>query len=155
MAARSWFNTRVLCCEETPELAAILTAAKARVSWAPLGVAAATQTGRWKLRQGDWANPDYPYALVEGHEVVVLRWPEGPCAAEQVRWWVSGFLHLAESARRSRVRALGFQFSCASQPLLLHSGRFLEEYLRQLELPCYSGEGEVLAQMERGLEDAH
>ena len=155
MSARIWFNTRVLCCEATPELAAQLTAAKARVSWAPLGVPAECSQVGWKLRQGDWANPDYPYALVEGHEVVVLRWPEGPCAPEQVRWWVSGFMHVAESARRSRVRALGFQFSSVSQPLLLHSARFLEEYLRELALPCYCGQSDVLAQMEHGLENAH
>lgn len=148
MSARIWFNTRVLCCEETPELAAALTAAKARVSWAPLGV---PTEGSWKLRLGDWANPDYPYALVEGHEVVVLRWPQGPCAPEQVRWWLSGFLHVAESARRSRVRALGFQFSEQSPPLLLHSGRFLQEYLRELALPSYCTDGDVLTQMERGL----
>ena len=152
MSARIWFNTRVLCCEETPELAATLTAAKARVTWAPLGVAV---EGPWRLRLGDWANPDYPYALVEGHEVVVLRWPQGPSMPEQVRWWLSGFLHVAESARRSRVRALGFQFSSESQPLLLHSGHFLQEYLRELALPCYCGQGDMLAQMERGLASGH
>lgn len=148
MSARIWFNTRVLCCEEGPVLAASLVAAKARVTYAPL---VGAQEGGWKLRTGDWANPDYPFALVEGHEVVLLRWPAGPQPAERVRWWLTACLHLAESSRRSRVRALGLQFNAQAEPLLLHSGRFLEEYFRQLSLPVFFSQENLVAAVEAGL----
>lgn len=138
----------MLCCEETPELAASLVAAKARVSYAPW---LSPAEGAWKLRTGDWANPDYPFALVEGHEVVLLRWPAGPQPAEQVRWWLAACLHLAESARRSRVRALGLQTDARAEPLLLHSGRFLEEYFRQLPIPVFCCHENLLAEVEAGV----
>ncbi|MBX3166330.1 MAG: hypothetical protein KF760_02915 [Candidatus Eremiobacteraeota bacterium] len=151
MSARIWFNTRVLCCEEDPVLAASLTAAKARVTFAPL---IGAEEGAWKVRTGDWANPDYPFALVEGHEVVLLRWPAGPHPAERVRWWLSACLYLAESARRSRVRALGLQTCPQAEPLLLHSGRFLEEYFRQLPVPVFCTHDHLLAEVEAGLAGA-
>lgn len=138
----------MLCCEETPDLAASLVAAKARVSYAPL---VGPQEGAWKLRTGDWAHPDYPFALVEGHEVVLLRWPAGPQPAERVRWWLAACLHLAESARRSRVRALGLQTDPQAEPLLLHSGRFLEEYFRQLPIPVFFSQENLLGVVEAGL----
>lgn len=147
MSARIWFNTRVLCCEESPLLAASLVAAKARVSFAPL---AGPVDGAWRLRTGDWANPDYPFALVEGHEVVLLRWPAGPHPAEAVRWWLTAFLHLAESSRRSRVRALGLQIPDQADPLLLHSGRFLQVYFQQLSCPVYVCQDNLLAEVEAG-----
>lgn len=147
MTARIWFNTRVLCCEESPEMAAALVAAKARVTWAPLGSA---QEGPWRLRTGDWANPDYPFALVEGHEVVLLRWPQNPQPSEQVRWWLTGFLHLCESARRSKVRALGLQVGESADPLLLHSGRFLAEYLKQSGLSVFIAATELIVAVEAG-----
>ena len=148
VSARIWFNTRVLCCEESPELAATLVAAKARVTFAPLlgqGV-----EGGWKLRTGDWANPDFPFALVEGHEVVLLRWPAGPQPPEEIRWWLTGFLHLAESARRSRIRALGLQTHPQAQELLLHSGRFLETYFRQLPIPVFFSQNDLVGEVEAG-----
>ncbi len=148
VSARIWFNTRVLCCEESPELAASLVAAKARVSYAPM---LDPLEGPWKLRTGDWANPDYPFALVEGNEVVLLRWPAGPHHPEQVRWWLTAFLHLAESARRSRVRALGLQTSAGAESLLLHSGRFLQEYLGQLSVPVFFSQDNLMAAVEAGL----
>lgn len=151
MSARIWFNTRVLCCEESPGLAASLVAAKARVSYAPL---LSPQEGPWRLRTGDWANPDYPFALVEGHEVVLLRWPAGPNSPEDVRWWLTAFLHLAESARRSRVRALGLQTHLQADSLLLHSGRFLQEYFRQLPIPVFCCHENLLAEVEAGLAGA-
>ncbi|MBS2038535.1 hypothetical protein JST97_26380 [bacterium] len=144
MTARIWFNTRVLCCEESPELATRLVAAKARVTWAPL---AAPVEGPWRLRTGDWANPDYPFALVEGNELVLLRWPQEARPAEEVRWLLTGFMHLCVSARRSKVRALGFQFPETADPLLLHSGRFLAEYVGQAGIPgfvCQAGLVELL-----------
>lgn len=147
LVSRIWFNTRVLSCEESPELAASLVAAKARVSYAPM---VHPIEGAWKLRTGDWANPDYPFALVEGHEVVLLRWPAGPHHPEQVRWWVTAFLHLAESARRSRVRALGLQTSPSAEPLLLHSGRFLQEYMSQLSIPVFFSQDNLMAEVEAG-----
>jgi hypothetical protein len=148
VSARIWFNTRVLCCEESPELAAALVAAKARVTFAPLR--GEPPEGAWKVRSGDWANPDYPFALVEGHEVVLLRWPSEPRPAEEVRWWVSAALHLAESARRSRVRALGFQAPLEADPLLLHAGRFLQTYFQQLPIPVFCSHESLLAQVEAG-----
>ena len=148
MTARIWFNTRVLCCEESPELAAALVAAKARVTWAPLG---APTEGSWRLRTGDWANPDYPFALVEGHEVVLLRWPQNSQPCEQVRWWLTGFLHLCESARRSKVRALGLQFCESADPLLLHSGRFLAEYVKQSGLTVIVAQSDLLGAVEAGI----
>jgi hypothetical protein len=147
MTARIWFNTRVLCCEESPELAKALLTAKARVTWAPLGP---PQEGAWRLRTGDWANPDYPFALVEGHEVVLLRWPQTAHPAEQVRWWLTGFLHLCESARRSKVRALGLQVCEASDPLLLHSGRFLAEYVKHAGQAVFVAPAELLGAVEAG-----
>lgn len=148
MSSRIWFNTRVVCCEETPELVSALIAAKARVTYAPL---LEPLEGAWKLRTGDWANPDYPFALVEGHDVVMLRWPKGPHHPEQVRWWLTAFLHLAESARRSRVRALALQTSAQADPLLLHSGHFLQEYFRQLSIPVFFSQENLLAEVEAGL----
>ncbi|MFN8607427.1 MAG: hypothetical protein U0931_07840 [Vulcanimicrobiota bacterium] len=148
MPPRIWFNTRVLCCEETPELAADLVGAKARVTWAPLGPAA---EGPWRLRTGDWANPDYPFALVEGHELVLLRWPHLTRPAEEVRWWLSGLMHLCVSARRSKVRALGFQYSQQADPLLLHSGRFLAEYFVQSGLTVFVCQSDLKRVVEAGL----
>lgn len=148
MSPRIWFNTRVLCCEESPELATRLAADKARVTWAPL--ASAAEEGPWRLRTGDWANPDYPFALVEGHEVVLWRWPEQPRPAEEVRWLVSGFMHLCVSARRSKVVALGFQHGNSTDPLWLHSGRFLGEYLTRAGPPALVCADDLLRAMEAG-----
>jgi hypothetical protein len=133
MSGRIWFNARVLCCEESPDLATYLHNAKARVSWAPL-LSDSQPNGSIRALAGDWADPDYPYRLVEGHEVVLLRWPDRPQAPESVRWWLSAAMHLGQSARRSRVKAFGFAFSPDSPPLLRHSGQFLAEYLATLEL---------------------
>jgi len=138
-----WFNARVLCCEESPQWTAALQSARARVSWAPLGPA---QAGNWRVLEGDWADPDYPYRVVEGHEVVLLRWPSQPCSSEQVRWWLSGAMHLAQSARRSRLRAFGFAYAPEAPPLLLTSGQFLSHYLESLEMRVCLGQPHNLLQ---------
>ena len=70
--------------------------------------------------------------------------------AEAVRWWLTAFLHLAESSRRSRVRALGLQIPDQADPLLLHSGRFLQVYFQQLSCPVYVCQDNLLAEVEAG-----
>ena len=137
MCEQIWFNTRVLCCEEKPELASSLQAARARVRWAPwsgLADAEPQRAGRWRTATGDWANPDYPYSLTEGNEIVLIRWPDQNSPAERVRWWLCGVMHLCESARRSRVRLLALGFDPEAPPLLLRAALFLEEYLSTLDL---------------------
>ncbi len=85
----------------------------------------------------DWANPDLPYTLVEGHEVVLVHWPTQSAAPEEVRWWVSACLHLFESARRSRVKALGFCLAEGGDGLLAAAGQFLATYVGQLEATTF------------------
>lgn len=145
-----WLNARVLCCEESPQLATSLQAAKARVSWAPL---ASGEPGPWRLLTGDWADPDFPYRLVEGNEVVLLRWPDQARPGEMVRWWVSAALHLCHSARRSKLRAFGFGYSQEAPPLLLRSAQFLEEYLATLDMTTFVSRQSGLLQqtVEAGL----
>ncbi len=152
MGRSLWFNSRVLCCEADPEVSLWFKQQRARVSWAPLEMAA---QGPATLRRidGDWADPDFPYRAVEGHEVILLRWPGQPAPAEQVRWWVSAAMHLGESARRSRVRALGLGLCPEASPLLATSGAFLAEYFARLELPVVAADPwqKVVATLEQGL----
>jgi len=147
-----WFNARVLCCEADPQGSLWFKQRRARVSWAPLQPAAQGPAGLRRI-DGDWADPDFPYRAVEGHEVLLLRWPTQPAPAEQVRWWVSAAMHLGESARRSRVRALGLGLSPDSPPLLATSAAFLAEYLGQLELPVFVADRweNVPLRLEQGL----
>lgn len=129
-----WFNARVLVLEEAPLLLTELRKARARVSWAPL-TPQHEQVNRCRILTGDWADPDFPYRLVEGHEVVLLRWPEGPeVHSEQVRWWLTAAMHLAESARRSRLRVFGFCGGKKAPPLLSSAAEFLRNYLPALEM---------------------
>lgn len=136
MAGRIWFNARVLCCEQQPEMCRSLVAARARTTWAPLGDGP-DQQGRWRTLRGNWADPDYPYRLVEGHEVVLVLFPHQPGPPENVRSWVCGMLHLFESARRSRVRALGFAYALEQSGLELRACQFLEEFLLTQNLPTF------------------
>lgn len=137
MSSRIWFNARVLCCEAEPVLQTRLKEARARVRLAP-----------WSGENQDWSNPDYPFALVEGHDVVLVRWPSQGMP-EQVRWWVGGTLSLIESARRYRVKALGFQLDPAGSPLLVRAGEFLEQYLKECALPTLVTRGDLLAELEQ------
>ena len=152
MVRSLWFNARVLCCEVEPRYSKQLQALRARVSWAPLNDPQ-EDSGLRRL-DGDWADPDFPYRAVEGHEVVLVRWPQGPSPAEYVRWWASSALHLFESARRYRVRALGLGLAAESTALNRAAGQFLAEYLEALELPHFlaRAEDQLLQELHRALQ---
>ena len=128
MSASIWFNARVLCLEEEPYLSATLKEAKARL-----------KRVEWRTDL-DWANPDLPYAMVEGHDVVLLEWPREAAAPEHIRWWLSACLHLFESARRSRVKALGLVAPAQAEDCLGAAGVFLRHYLLSLQVTGFVAE---------------
>lgn len=148
MSASFWFNARVLCCELEPFYSQQLRTQRARVSWAPL--AQGQEGPEMRRLEGDWADPDFPYRAVEGHDWVLLRWPPGPSPPEWLRWWLSASLHLVESARRYRVRAMAVGLPSQAAPPNQAAGRFLEEYLKALGLPafCAAPEAELIAHLE-------
>lgn len=130
MSGRIWFNTRVLCVEENPELSARLLGCRGRVSWAPF-TPVDDRPDKVRLLAANWNEPNHPYHLVEGHEVVALRWPTDPRA--HLRIWLPAMLDLMEAARRSRVRCFGLSYSLDGPALGASSGKFLADYLESLE----------------------
>jgi len=150
MSGRIWFNTRVLCVEESPDLSLALLGCRGRVSWAPfLGVTEFPEKVR--LLAANWEEPNHPYHLVEGQEVVMLSWPADPRV--QLRLWLAAAMDLMEAARRSRVRCFGLSYRLDGHALGASSGKFLADYLESLEgLPrCVVVEQDLKEAMEARL----